>query len=299
MIFESALLNPSGIHVGWMGSIVDISERKALEEKERRHVEVQAQHARLNDLGLIASELAHEINQPLTTIVSYSAGLNLALRKRLPGDADVMHAVDEMHKHAKKAGDIVNWIRRQSSRSDPVRAACDINTIVQACIEHRSRPMERAGIRLQVDLGQNLPPVTVDRIGIEQVIANLLRNAADAQMGHVDKDKDQRQQVTDKLICITTRAHAGSDGKVHGVEVLVQDNGPGLQGKTMEVLGSTFYSTKQNGMGLGLGICRSIAESHAGQLSASDVDDAQSPCRGAQFCLTLPASQQLPQGNTL
>jgi two-component system sensor histidine kinase DctS len=114
MIFESPLVNSEGLRIGWMGSIVDISERKALEDKERRHVETMAQHARLNDLGLIASELAHELNQPLTTIASYSAGLQLALKKRLPDATDLLTAVDAVDRNAKKAGDIVNWIRQQT-----------------------------------------------------------------------------------------------------------------------------------------------------------------------------------------
>ena len=105
-----------------MGSIVDIGERKRLEDLERRHTEALAQHARLNDLGLIASELAHELNQPLAALAGYSTGLKLALRKGTTVDDEVLAAVEALQRNATNAGDIVNWIRRQGARAEPVRA---------------------------------------------------------------------------------------------------------------------------------------------------------------------------------
>jgi two-component system sensor histidine kinase DctS len=273
MIFESPLVNAEGVRIGWMGSIVDISARKALEDKERRHVETMAQHARLNDLGLIASELAHELNQPLTAIASYSAGLHLALTKRLPDASDLLTAVDAVDRNAKKAGDIVNWIRRQTLPSQPVRTSCDLNRVATESLEQRRRQIQRAQIQVHLQLTADLPLVSMDRIGVEQVIANLVRNAADALA----------QQPGARAIWLETRLHAASDTCEASVEVRVRDNGPGLQGRTMDTLCATFYSTKDKGLGLGLGICRAIAESHGGALRAQD-----SATGGAEFCFSLP-----------
>lgn len=280
MIFEAPLVNSHGVRIGWMGSIVDISERKALEEKERHHVEAMAQHARLNDMGLIASELAHELNQPLTSIASYSAGLEIALKKRLPDESDLLGAVDAVHRNAKKAGDIVNWIRRQSSRSESLRVACNLNVLVAESLEQRKRQIERNRIQMHLNLAPDLPMVTVDRIGVEQVIANLVRNAADAL----------EAQNGVRSIWIDSRLSEDASTRNATVEVLVRDNGPGLQGRTIDMLCSTFYSTKTNGMGLGLGICRAIVESHGGRLSAGDA-----PPGGAEISFTIPVSQAIQE----
>jgi two-component system sensor histidine kinase DctS len=275
MIFESPLVNSNGIPIGWMGSIVDIGERKSLEEKERLHVEAMAQHARLNDMGLIASELAHEINQPLTAIASYSAGLDIAIKKQLPGNLDLISAVDAIHRNAKKAGDIVNWIRQQSSRSESMRVACSLNILVAESLDQRKRQIERNGVNVQLDLAPGMPVVKVDRIGVEQVIANLVRNAADSIDAH----------NAERTIWISTRQISDTLTGEPVLEVSVRDCGIGLQGRTIDMLCSTFYSTKANGMGLGLGICRAIVESHGGKLRANDVPDG-----GAEIGFTIPVS---------
>jgi two-component system sensor histidine kinase DctS len=278
MVFESPLVNPRGMQIGWMGSIVDISERKKLEEKERRHVEAMAQHARLNDMGLIASELAHELNQPLTSIASYSAGLDIALKKRLPNDTELLNAVSAVHRSAKKAGDIVNWIRRQSSRSDSVRVECDINALVAESLEQRKRQIKSNNVQVNLNLATDLRQVTVDRIGIEQVIANLVKNAIDAM----------ESQYNERSIWINSTFEAPVNGNVGCIELTVRDNGPGLQGRTIDTLSSTFYSTKTTGMGLGLGICCAIIESHGGKVSARDAPDG-----GAEFSFTIPISNEI------
>jgi two-component system sensor histidine kinase DctS len=273
MIFESRLVNAKGIHIGWMGSIIDISERKRLEEKDRQHGEALAQHARLNDMGLLASELSHELNQPLTTILSYSAGLNMSL-KQLPGvDPEDLVAMNEIVRHAGKAGEIVNWIRRQASRSEPERKQCDLNAVISDVLQLRKKHLQRANAKLVSDLSTGVAGVVADRIGIEQVISNLVRNAADAVNG----------QPGGGIIGIASEVLEYSTLGSQRIQVTVRDNGPGLLGRTTEMLCTTFYSTKSEGMGLGLGICRTIVESHGGSLVAEEA-----PGGGAQFRFTLP-----------
>lgn len=284
VVFESPLVNVKGRHIGWMGSIVDVSERKRLQENERRHLEAMAQHARLNDLGLIASELAHELNQPLTSITSYAAGLNIALSKRLPNEQELLDALNAVQRNAKKAGDIVNWIRGQTSRTIAPRLPCDLNAVVSDALEPRLHQIRRLNIQVHQNLAPQLPQMVVDRIGLEQLISNLVRNAIDALA----------EKTGDRCIHIETHQLQNDAGESVKAYVLVRDNGPGLQGRTIDTLCSTFYSTKKNGMGLGLGICRAIAEAHGGTLGAQDALSG-----GAEFVLTIPVSNNISQEETV
>jgi two-component system sensor histidine kinase DctS len=275
VIFESRLVDGEGRHLGWMGSIVDIGERKRLEDLERRHTEALTQHARLNDLGLIASELAHELNQPLAALAGYSTGLKVALRKGTTVDDEVLAAVEALQRNATNAGDIVNWIRRQGARAEPVRQPCDLNALVDEVLQPRRRLMQRLQATVRLDRAEVLPLVMADHIGIEQVLTNLLRNAADAMAGRPGQP----------VIDVRTRLIASDEGERSAVELAVCDTGPGLLGQSLDDLCAAFFSTKREGMGLGLGICRSIVEQHGGRLAAADRPDG-----GACISFTLPVA---------
>ena len=277
MIFESPLVNSKGIQFGWMGSIVDISQRKALEERARQDLETIAHQARLNEMGSIAAELAHEINQPLTAIASYTAGLGIAMRKRVPDEIQLHQALDAVLRNTQRAGDIISWIRRQTSRANPVRESCDVNLIAAEHLEQRIPQIGRLNIIVQKELAPNLPLVMVDRVEIEQVIANLVRNAADALA----------EQGGERTIWLQTQATMDVSGKEF-VEVVVRDNGPGLHGRTIDMLCANFYTTKIEGMGLGLGICKGFVEAHGGTLSALDAEEG-----GAEFRFTLPIDRNI------
>jgi C4-dicarboxylate-specific signal transduction histidine kinase len=196
----------------------------------------------------------------------------MALARRAAEDPDILAAIAAVERNAVRAGDIVNWIRRQSSRAETQRSFHDVNTLVRSALEQRERQLSRSQIALSFEATQALPPVQVDPIGIEQVVANLVRNAADALA----------EQPGVRTIHVETRLQGGVHG-VAGVEVLVRDNGPGLQGRTIDALCSTFYTTKKEGLGLGLGICRAIAESHSGKLAV-----CENPEGGAEFSVFLP-----------
>ena len=282
MVFESRLLDSAGQHIGWMGSIVDISARKRLEEKDRQHVEHMAQHARLNDVGLLASELAHELNQPLTTIVAYSEGLNDALKNIRGIDAELLTATQRIQKNAKRAGEIVNKIRRQAQRSEPQRHRVSINAILQDAIELRRRQFAKHRVQVRFEPAPEPCDVLVDRVGIEQVIGNLMRNAGDAMA----------DQLTERTLHISARRQRPEGQSVDGptgICISITDNGPGLQGRSLETLCGTFYSTKHDGMGLGLGICRAIVESHNGTMTATEATEG-----GACFNVFLPTQPHLP-----
>ena len=275
MVFESPLIDGQGQQVGWIGSFVDVTERKRLEELERRQREVLANHARLSTLGEVASTLAHELNQPLTSIVSYSAGIAKALERQTHLDPDLVAAAQALSGHASQAGDIVHRIRARLARRDPVMESGSINPLVAHAVALLERDLKRTGIDVSLELDTGLPPVYLDRIGIEQVISNLLRNAGDAMAGGTGE----------KHIHVRTwLSLAPPLGQPPGwVTVGVTDMGTGLGGRTIETLTEPFFSTKREGTGLGLAICRSILESHGGILHAQDAAVA-----GAQFSFSLP-----------
>ncbi len=275
MVFESPLIDGRGAQVGWMDSIVDVTERKQLEELERRQREVLANHARLSTLGEVASTLAHELNQPLTSIVSYSAGIAKALEK-LPGtEPDLLAAAQALSRHASKAGGIVHRIRARLARRELVLERCNINPLVADAVTLLQREFQRAGVDVALQLHAGLPAVHIDRIGIEQVITNLLRNACDAMAG-------MAQQRTLQVRTLLGRVPP-QDPRAGWVTVEVTDAGPGLGGRDIEALTEPFFSTKKEGTGLGLAICRSILESHGGVLHAQDVASG-----GARFSFSLP-----------
>ncbi|MFG6448813.1 nitrogen regulation protein NR(II) [Roseateles sp. BYS180W] len=268
MVFESPLVDAQGQHVGWMGSIVDITERKRLQQREARQTELQAHHARLTMLGEIAATLAHELNQPLTAIASYNAGVQNSLQQLGVSDARVLQAVQRIGERAQQAGQVVQRIRAYLTRREPQREPCHLPRIV----EHASALLRGEFTRLRIDFQVHqqapLPELQGDTVLLEQVLINLLRNAADALQ---ERPMPRRIQVW---------LQALPDG---GVGVQVQDNGPGLQGRAGELLFEPFYSTKAEGMGMGLAICRSILESHGARLQASEA-----PGGGALMQFDLP-----------
>ena len=280
VVFESPLVDGAGRQVGWMGSIVDVTERKRLAELERKQREVLSNHARLSTLGEVASTLAHELNQPLTSIVSYSAGIAKALEKEPGTRPDLLAAAQALSRHASAAGGIVHRIRARLARRELVLEPQDINAIVTDAVALLKLDFQRAGVAVVLELDADLPRVRMDRIGIEQVVTNLLRNANDA-MATVTLQRHLRIQ--------TLRGQPAPMGHALGwVTVAITDAGPGLGGRDIETLTEAFFSTKNGGTGLGLAICRSILESHSGVLHAQDAAQG-----GACFSFSLPPDRTI------
>lgn len=272
LVLDAPLIDARGQHIGWMGSVLDITEARAAEERERRQFEQLAHHARLTTLGEIASTLAHELNQPLTVMSSYAAGLENALRARGVQDADILGALQAMGEHAAQAGRIVARIREFLSRHETRNEPVHLEQVAQQALELLGHELRKRQVEWRLERPQDLAPVRGDPVLIEQVLVNLLRNAADA-MAYCD-----RREIVLRL---------GPDACDEAMaRVEVQDSGPGLQGRTVRELCQPFYSTKSEGMGLGLAICRSLIEAHQGEFEAADA-----PGGGALFSLTLPLWQ--------
>jgi two-component system sensor histidine kinase DctS len=269
MVFEAPLVDARGGHIGWMGSILDMTERRRLEERERRQTETMAHHARLTMLGEVASTLAHELNQPLTAIASYNAGVMNSMHKLPSPDPVVMRALKRLGEQAAHAGAIVQRIREFLTRREPRLEPCALNAVIEGGVALLRRELQRQQVQVVLQLDAALPVIVADAVLIEQVVINLVRNAGDA-LAHQAGERR-----------IVAGSSLSADGRF--VRIDVRDNGPGLGGLGIEALCAPFFSTKAEGMGMGLAICRSIIEAHQGMFDAADAVGG-----GAVFTLTLP-----------
>jgi PAS domain S-box-containing protein len=265
MVFESPLVDAQGQQIGWMGSIIDITQRKRLEERERHQAEALAHQARLTTLGEVASALAHQLNQPLTAVAGYNAGVLRRLEQAGCEDTMVLQALRRQGEQAAEAGRIVRRIREFLTRRAPRREPAVLAETVRQAAGLLQRDLQRQKIQVVLDLPPDLPLVQADPVLIEQVLINLLRNAADEL---VQQPEGQPRQI---------RVSAQDTGSGF-VRLDVDDSGPGLAGRTAEQLTTPFYSTKPEGMGMGLAICRSVIEVHHGAFDAG-----VSPLGGARF----------------
>lgn len=275
MILEAPLVDAHGRHIGWMGSIVDVTARKRTEEREKRQIEALAAQARLTTLGEVASALAHELNQPLTAIAGYNAGVLRSLERAGYADTVVLDAVRRLGEQAAEAGRIVQRIRAYLTRRAPQRERCDLGEVARRAVALLRRDLERQSLQVEFAIQDALPAVSADAVLIEQVIINLVRNAADALTAAATPAPRLRLS-----------AHSAGE---RFVRIDVEDNGPGLQGRGIEQLAAPFYSTKADGMGMGLAICRSVVEAHYGGMHA----DAAA-LGGARISFTLPVDELVP-----
>lgn len=272
MVFEAPLVDAKGQQIGWMASILNITERKRMEERERKQMETMAHHARLTMIGEVASTLAHELNQPLTAIASYNAGVLNAMQASESADPRLVQALQRMGEQAGHAGRIVRRIRDFLTRHEPQLEPCVMSDVVHSAVQLLRRDIARHQVQIDVLLDPQLPAVRADAILIEQVVVNLIRNACDS-VGALGRPG-----------CIRVGAELSGQGRF--VKVIVADDGPGVQGRRIDELCAPFYTTKREGMGMGLAICRSIIELHCGVL-----DVEASVLGGAAFSFSLPVYQ--------
>ena len=274
LVYEAPLVDADGRQTGWMSSIQDITDRKRAEELNRQQQEKLENSARLATMGEMSSMLAHELNQPLAAISSYTAGaLNVLERTGKAGEpvnaGMLRHALEQARQQAQRAGQIIRSVHEFVKKREPRREPVTIPSVVEgvrALVELQAR---QAGVILRVELPPQLPKVEADRVMLEQVLLNLTRNAIEAM---VDTRLDQR-------VLRIGAAHA--DGMV---SVSVIDRGHGIAPEVAAGLFSPFYSTKAEGMGMGLSICRTAIEFHGGTLT-----HAPNPGGGTIFTFSLPA----------
>lgn len=240
----------------------DITGRHIAEEQAATQAEKARTASRMITMGEMASSVAHELNQPLTAINNYCNGMVSRIQGRQITEAELLGALQKTAKQAQRAGQIIQRIRDFVKRSEPNRAPADVETMVGESLELAEIELRRFNVRLVRFIEDDLPALTVDRILIEQVLVNLLRNAAESI------DAAQRPAPERNIeLRVVKRNFEGR----RGLEFSVQDTGKGLAPEVMGRLYEAFYSTKADGMGIGLSLCRSIVESHQGRIAAENL----------------------------
>ncbi|MBS0294269.1 MAG: PAS domain S-box protein [Proteobacteria bacterium] len=279
MIYEAPLVNAHGLHTGWMGSFLDVSEQRRVEELSRASQERLQATARLATVGEMASLLSHELNQPLAAIASYATGsLNLletpdAASQNL---ADVRVGVQRIAQQADRAGRIIKSVHDFVRRRDQSREPIAVQELFDAVLPLIRLQAHKLGVRLQIDIRPGLPAVLCDATMVEQVLLNLARNA----MQSMDDP-----QIHPRILELRVR-RAASDSAKGWLEFSVADMGLGIAPEVAEHLFTPFYTTRAEGMGLGLSLCRTVVEQHGGYLGHA----ARAP-RGTVFTFTLPVFQ--------
>jgi two-component system, LuxR family, sensor kinase FixL len=228
-------------------------------------------------LGEMTASIAHEVNQPIAaTLTNAHAGLRW-LGAQPPDVEEVRQALGRIVRDGSRAGEVINRIRALVRKVPPRRDYSDVNEAIREVIALTQTDMQRNGVRLQTQLGGDLPLVRADRVQLQQVIMNLIVNAVEAMSSVGDRSRE------------LTIASGKDDANAVFVEV--RDTGPGIDPADLDHLFQSFYTTKPEGIGMGLAISRSIVEAHGGRLSA-----APNQAHGAVFRFTLPAGEQSSEG---
>jgi C4-dicarboxylate-specific signal transduction histidine kinase len=233
-------------------------------------------------MGEMASSVAHELNQPLTAINNYCTGMVSRIRSQQISTASLLETLEKTAHQAHRAGQIIQRIRSFVKRSEPNRTPSNIAGIVEEAVELAGIELRRRNVRLTHQVEAQLPLVMVDPILIEQVLVNLLKNAAESI--------DAAQRPTAQRSVNLQVALQDNGGKAM-VEFRVTDTGQGLMPEVTERLYEAFYSTKPDGMGIGLSLCRSIVESHQGRMQAQNIYNGDQ-VTGCCFVFWLPLSHR-------
>ncbi len=257
----------------------DVTERRNAESQAALQAERAQMTSRLMTMGEMASSVAHELNQPLTAITNYCNGMISRVRTDAIEKDDLVAALEKTSKQAQRAGQVIHRIRAFVKRSEPQRQPSMAKAIVDDAVELAGIELKRRSVSIRIYVAQRLPPVMVDPILIEQVLLNLLKNAAEA----VDNAKLPPARRSIELRVVPR--HTPEEGGV--IEFSVTDNGPGLKDEVIARLYEAFFTTKTEGLGIGLSLCRSIIESHSGRIRAQNLYNG-GLVSGCRFTFTLP-----------
>ncbi len=247
----------------------DITERRGVEDRLSRASSELAHVSRIATLGELTASIAHEVNQPLAAIVANGeAGLRW-LKRDVPDLVEVRNSVERMIRNGQRASEVVKRLRALARKSDPVHTAIAMADVVNEAALLIGRELLVHRVTLSVNASAALPQVRADRVQLQQVVINLLMNGIQAMDG-----------VTERARALSIETASSADGVV----VTVSDNGPGIAAENLVRLFDAFFSTKSDGMGMGLSICRSIVEAHGGRIWATNREGT-----GASFHFSLPA----------
>jgi C4-dicarboxylate-specific signal transduction histidine kinase len=248
---------------------LEIAEREAAQEGLIRAQAEIARIARVTTMGELAASIAHELNQPLGSIVTTGDACLRWLAANPPNLDEARQAVEAIIRDGTRASSVLVRTRGLLRRGERLRERLDINDVVREVIALLDGELRRNGVSLRTEMPANLRPVVVDRVLLQQVILNLIMNAIEAMRAVSDRAR---------VLCIRTEEQSSGS-----IVVLVQDSGVGLDPKQLSRMFEPFYTTKVQGIGMGLTISRSIIEAHGGRLWAVANDGP-----GSTFCFTVP-----------
>ncbi len=257
----------------------DVSERRSAEAVAAQQAEKAQVTSRLVTMGEMASSVAHELNQPLTAITNYCNGMVTRVENNAIDKGDLIAALQKTARQAERAGQIIRRIRAFVKRSEPQRQKSSAQSIVEDAVDLAGIELRRRNVAIQTYIAQRLPPLMVDPILIEQVVLNLLKNAAEA----IDEARlpTPRRRIELRVV----PRHTDDEGEV--IEFTVTDKGPGLKDEVIARMYEAFFSTKVDGLGIGLSLCRTIIESHRGRIRATNLYNGGTAV-GCAFTFTLP-----------
>jgi PAS domain S-box-containing protein len=265
------ILKAAGDIEEYIGTTMDITERRRGEEALRNAQADLTRVARLTTMGELTASIAHEINQPLAAIVTSANACLRWLANDRPDLDEARQAAERIVRDGHRAADIIRSVRALAGKSEPEMTPLDINDAIREVLVLTRSELRRHDVSLETVLSGGLEPVMGDRVQLQQVILNLVMNGIEAMSAVMHEPR---------VLRVRSRIDGPGD-----LLIAVEDSGPGLAPETMARLFDPFFTTKPSGMGMGLSICRSIVDAHSGRLWAS----AQSP-RGAVFQFTVPTA---------
>ena len=271
------LLDQQGRILKWYGTVVDMHDWKQAQEDLRNTQTEFAHMSRVMTMGELTASIAHEVNQPLAGMITNA---NTCLRM-LAADPPNIDGASETARRTIRDGnrmsEVITRLRALYSKKDATTEPMDLNDAARDVIALLLSELQRNSVVLRIELADDIPLVAGDRVQLQQVILNLLRNASDAMSGVDDRPR---------LLLIRTGRDEGDQ-----VRLTVEDAGVGFDPQVADRLFKAFYTTKNNGMGIGLSVCRSIIESHRGRLWATPNDGA-----GATFSFSIPHATEGEMG---
>jgi len=251
----------------------ELSAARERERQDQKHLAAMqaelARAARLTTMGEMAASIAHEINQPLASVVNNASAGMRWLNREPPNIEEVNAALRRIVDDGQRGSDIIGGVRAMVKKGDGRKVQVDLNELVNDVMRLTEGQFQKHDVSVRVELANDVPSVMGDRIQLQQVILNLLTNAADAVTYVSDRDR---------LVYVRSEKHDGQD-----VLIAVRDSGAGIEPEDRKRIFDAFYTTKSEGMGMGLSICRSIVESHGGRIAVEDAIP-----HGSVFQIILP-----------
>jgi PAS domain S-box-containing protein len=263
----------TGDRLEYVGALMDVTDAKQAQEALQQAQAELAHVTRVTTLGELTASIAHEVNQPLAGVITNGEASLRWLRNEPPDLEEARGAVARVIRDGNRASEVIRRLRALTKKSNPQKTRLDINDIIHDVIALVQREVLSHSVRLRLDLDAKLPPVFGDRVQLQQVIINVMMNGIEAMA-----------QVTDRPRELVIRSRPHDAGQVL---VAVQDSGMGIDPDNMDRLFNAFFTTKPDGMGMGLSICRSIIEAHGGEMWVSPNDGP-----GAIFQFTVQSQQE-------